>query len=307
MADNVSITAGSGTTIATDDCTTAGHTQIVKLAISTDGSATLIPAVAADGLLVNLGTNNDVTLTSGTVTSLTQMNGAAISMNSGTRDAGTQRVTIATNDAVPVTFTGSTDAATQTTLASLLTSSQLIDDTVYADEGAFTLASSKIKAVGGYAVAHNASPDATAAGTVGIGIMNRHRVPFTIGGHPNVVSASAFVADSDNGQTNAAIATVSAGSKIVVTRISVMASNANTANVACKIGFGASAVPADALTVAADILAHHPGIPPGGGFTIGDGSGMLGVGADGADLRYTCGDPAGGSLSVTASYYTIES
>lgn len=62
MADGVAITAGSGTTIATDDCTTAGHTQIVKLAISTDGSATLIPAEASNGLDV------DVTRVSGTVT-----------------------------------------------------------------------------------------------------------------------------------------------------------------------------------------------------------------------------------------------
>lgn len=53
-------TIPSGTEIATDDCSTDGHAQIVKLAISTDGSATLIPAVAADGLLVNLGSNNDV-------------------------------------------------------------------------------------------------------------------------------------------------------------------------------------------------------------------------------------------------------
>lgn len=41
----------------------------------------------------------------GTVTSLTQMNGQAISMGTGVRDAGTQRVTIATNDSVPVTGT----------------------------------------------------------------------------------------------------------------------------------------------------------------------------------------------------------
>lgn len=39
------------------------------------------------------------------VTSLTQMNGQAISMGTGVRDAGTQRVTIATNDSVPVTGT----------------------------------------------------------------------------------------------------------------------------------------------------------------------------------------------------------
>lgn len=60
MADDVAITAGSGTSIATDDCT-SGHAQIVKLAYSADGNRTHIPA-DADGLLVNLGTNNDVTL-----------------------------------------------------------------------------------------------------------------------------------------------------------------------------------------------------------------------------------------------------
>lgn len=38
-----------------------------------------------------------------TVTNLSQLWGTAISMNTGVRDAGTQRVTIATNDAVPVT------------------------------------------------------------------------------------------------------------------------------------------------------------------------------------------------------------
>jgi hypothetical protein len=65
MADNVAITAGSGTSIATDDAGAGGHVQVMKLAISTDGSATYIPADATDGLLVNLGANNDIT---GTVT-----------------------------------------------------------------------------------------------------------------------------------------------------------------------------------------------------------------------------------------------
>lgn len=53
MADNVPITAGSGTNIATDDAGAGGHVQIVKLAIGTDGSATVIPADATDGLKVN--------------------------------------------------------------------------------------------------------------------------------------------------------------------------------------------------------------------------------------------------------------
>jgi hypothetical protein len=60
MADNVDITAGSGTTVATDDCTT-GHVQLTKLAYGADGNRTHVPA-DADGLLVNLGTNNDVTV-----------------------------------------------------------------------------------------------------------------------------------------------------------------------------------------------------------------------------------------------------
>lgn len=63
MADNVAITAGSGTSIATDDAGAGGHVQIVKLAIATDGSATLIPADGTDGMLVNLGSNNDVVVT----------------------------------------------------------------------------------------------------------------------------------------------------------------------------------------------------------------------------------------------------
>lgn len=51
MADGVAITAGSGTTILTDDTGAGGHAQVMKLAISTDGSGTLIGATA-DGLYV---------------------------------------------------------------------------------------------------------------------------------------------------------------------------------------------------------------------------------------------------------------
>ena len=66
MADGVPITAGSGTTIATDDTGAKGHVQLVKLAQSADGSSAHVSA-DSDGLLVNLGSNNDVTVT-GTVT-----------------------------------------------------------------------------------------------------------------------------------------------------------------------------------------------------------------------------------------------
>lgn len=78
MADNVAITAGSGTNIATDEVTGTGeHVQLVKLAISADGSRGLIPADGTNGLEVDVsriqtalpaGTNNigNVGITDGT-------------------------------------------------------------------------------------------------------------------------------------------------------------------------------------------------------------------------------------------------
>ncbi len=54
MADGVAITAGSGTTVLTDDTGATGHAQVVKLGISTDGSATLIPADATNGIDVDV-------------------------------------------------------------------------------------------------------------------------------------------------------------------------------------------------------------------------------------------------------------
>lgn len=71
MADNLTTqttvsTVPNGTVIATDDAGAGGHVQVVKLAISTDGSATAIPADAANGIDVDVtrlpalpaGTNN---------------------------------------------------------------------------------------------------------------------------------------------------------------------------------------------------------------------------------------------------------
>lgn len=71
MADNLTTTTTvstipSGTVISTDDAGASGHVQRVKLALSADGSAAHA-TVDADGVLVNLGANNDVTVT-GTVT-----------------------------------------------------------------------------------------------------------------------------------------------------------------------------------------------------------------------------------------------
>ena len=56
MADGVAVTAGAGTTIATDDLTgdgtVGGHVQLVKLLDGTDGGNTRVPATANKGLAV---------------------------------------------------------------------------------------------------------------------------------------------------------------------------------------------------------------------------------------------------------------
>jgi len=97
-----------------------------------DGHNVAVASIAAgDNNIGNVDIVSGTVTTVSTLTDQTKMNGQTISMGTGTRDAGTQRVTIATNDAVPVTFTGSTDAATQTTLAAINT--KLATGTVIGD------------------------------------------------------------------------------------------------------------------------------------------------------------------------------
>jgi len=65
--------------------------------------------VSAATVTVDLGANNDVTVTSGTITTVTnlaQMGGQALAMGTGVKTAGTQRVTVATDDIVPVSQSG---------------------------------------------------------------------------------------------------------------------------------------------------------------------------------------------------------
>jgi hypothetical protein len=269
MADDVAISAGSGTSIATDDCT-SGHAQVVKLAYSADGDRTHVPA-DANGMLVNLGANNDVTVTNAT----------------------------AANLKAEVVGTGT--LATQESGAAL-TALQLIDDPVFADDAAFTVGTSKVTMAGAVAVAHGSAPDAADAGDAVARITNRHRVPFTIGGHPNIVTLKHTTITT--AVTDAAIVdSISAGTKVVVTRCTVSLDNASTVFPTVLIGFGATNTP-----TTTGVIFAHGGFPAGGQATIGDGSGIIGVGADGEELRITTvGNATGNGLQVTCSYHLIES
>ena len=150
-----------------------------------------------------------------------------------------------------------------------------------------------------FAVAHGSNPTAFTVNSRAVWPANRHGVPFVLAGHPNIITLRANYTAA---QTNAAIITIAASNKIVVTRLSALCDNANTVDVQCRIGFAAATTP-----TAAGVLLSHPGIAPGSGVVEGNGSGILGVGADGEDLRITCGVPTTGSIDIICSYFIIES
>jgi hypothetical protein len=265
MADNVAITAGSGTSVATDDVSGV-HYQYVKLADGAADSSAKIGGDATNGLDV------DVTRVQGSVT--VANGGTFVTQENG----------------------------------SALTALQLIDDPVIADDATVTAGTTKVMMAGGMAVAHGSNPDAADAGDGGMLLMNRHRVQFTIGGHPNAKSATYITTAS--GTDDNVMAAISSGTKYAVTRITITLDEATTVGVAVRLGFGTANVPALGASQADavdDILVYHPGLVPGGGITIGDGSGVLGVGGDGAELRITNEVPTGGTLAVTITYFSIES
>lgn len=157
----------------------------------------------------------------------------------------------------------------------------------------------EVVGVGGVAIAHGTNPTAVAAADRTKWYFNRAGVPFVIGGHPNIVTIEAAYTAA---QTDQAIITVSGGTKIVVTEIQIMADNANSVDVGVRVGFAAATTP-----TTTGVVLTHPGIPSGGGVNVGDGSGIVGVGADGEDLRITSEVPTSGSIRVLVKYFTIES
>lgn len=160
--------------------------------------------------------------------------------------------------------------------------------------------------VGGKAIAHGTNPTAVAAADRTDWYFNRAGVPFVMGGHPNVQTIEYRWTTAP---TNDDIILVGAGTKIVVTSLLLTVDEATTVGVKARVGFGAASVPAepaDQATVAG-ILLSHGGVVPGGGISRGDGSGILGVGADGEDLRITATAPTTGEAHLIVSYYTIES
>lgn len=176
MADNVAITAGSGVSIASDDIGGVQY-QRVKIAQGADGVGVDVSSAAplqvslantganATPIVVDLGANNDVTVT-GTVTAnlaagtnnigdvdvlslpaipagtnnigdvdVLTINGVAPAFGSGVRGATVQRVTIATDDVVPASQSGTWNIGTVTTVSTLSNTTQLTPGTAATNLG----------------------------------------------------------------------------------------------------------------------------------------------------------------------------
>lgn len=234
--------------------------------------------------------------------SLTVDNTVLSVVGSGT-EATAQRVTIATDSTgvLSVDDNGSSLTIDQSTASNL--NAQVVGSIAHdsADSG------NPVK-VGAKAIAHGTNPTAvTAADRTDI-YANRHGILWTIGGHPNVITRSVLITDANGAQTDASIAgAIGSGTKVAVTEVIVTVDASTTNPTAVRLGFGTANVPTQSSSGVAGMILDHPGIAPGSGMVRGNGSAVIAIGADDEELRLTCEDPTGGNLTVTFSYFTIES
>lgn len=124
---------------------------------------------------------------------------------------------------------------------------------------------------------------------------------------PTIIRKEWTFTDADGAQTDAALDTVAAGMKIVVTRASSACDADNTTDVGLRVGLATATLSARATSGVGQIVLSHPGIAAGSGQGEGAGVGEIVEGASDEDLRITMDDPAGGSCSVMISYYKTAS
>lgn len=98
-------------------------------------------------------------------------------------------------------------------------------------------------------------------------------------------------------QTNTVLKTVAAGECFVVTAVDVFCDNGNTVDVSVLLEFD------DTTDVT---IVEHPGVAPGSGFVIGDGSGQIQIGDDGQNVIVTVSVPTSGAVTVHVSGYLID-
>lgn len=312
---DVDVTRVSGTVTVDSELTTADldtgagtdTRAVVGLALAASGGAVLAGSanpVPVSGPLTDTQLRASAVPVSGTVTVDSELTTADLDTGAGTDTRAVVGLALAASGGAVLAGAANPVPVSGTVTSNAGTGTRDVQGNVAhnsADSG------NPVK-VGAKAVAHGSNPTAVAAASRTDMYANRHGVQFVIGGHPN--SKSATYITTAAGTDDNVMAAIASGTKYAITRITITLSEATTVGVAVRLGFGTASVPALGASQADavdDILVYHPGLVPGGGITIGDGSGILGVGGDGAELRITNGVPTSGTLAVTVTYFTIES
>jgi hypothetical protein len=207
LADTITLDPGAGgAVVSTDDLGAAGHVQWVKLRDGTDGgtqtiasgggteAASLRVTVASDSTGVLSVDDNGATLSVDDGAGSLTVDNAALSVTGGGVEATALRVTLASDSTgvVSVDDNGGSITVDGTVTANLgtaavtnagtfavqesggaLTALQLIDDTILADDAAFTVGTTKVSVAG--FLADQASTDSVNEGDAGAARMTLNR------------------------------------------------------------------------------------------------------------------------------------
>lgn len=299
---NLDTKTGSGTTVAwldgfrqnpsgTVTVSPSGGTMTVKGNLTNNNAA---PTTNNVGVLPALANAAQPTYTEGDqVLASTNLKGATrIAIMDG-NGLNNRAAAVDANGQLGVVAPGIT-AVVPTTSRTVLTNGQVGDFSITPDQALIT-ANAPIASVMGTA------PSAGTAGNTVPGLGTRTGIPFSLGGSPDVATIRANLTGAN---TDVALITVSSGSKIIVTQAELACAYSTSVAVSFVIGFGAANTPTTTGVVMAD-----PGTQAAGhsGISRGNGSGILGTGADGEDLRYTNSVPTGGSCDIVVSYFTVAS
>ncbi len=328
MADNTVLNSGSGGDTYRSKDRAGVKTQVVALDINPAGSETLMNGVMPvndnGGSLTVDGTVG----VSGTVTVDSELTTADLDTGAGTDTRAVVGVALAASGGAQLLPGDSTNGAKVQVAAALPAGTNNIGDVDVLTLPSLPAGTNNIGDVdvltlpslpaGSNAIGKLAANSGVNIGTVDVASLSAAQLPSSLTGAgnlkvaiqestlPSVVTRSNVVAASDGAQTNAALSpAVGSGNKLVLTRLTVKCSNANTVNVAVRVGFGTATIPSPTLAGTSGIVFDDGGMAPGSGVTMGDGSGALAIGALDEELRITCDSPTSGDIRVSYSYYLM--
>lgn len=202
-------------TIATDDVVPASQSGTWTVGISSAQTLATVTTV-------------------GTVTNLSQMAGVAIAMGSGVRSSGTQRVTIATDDVVPASQSGTWNIGTVTTVTTCSTVSTLTGGGVAHD----AVDSGNPHKVGGRAVSSLASATMVAAADRADFVTDLDGAQIVRLNRPAGDHLQERVTNTDGAATALTVFGATAGAFNVITGLSICNTSATNGTIDFRDGTG---------------------------------------------------------------------